>query len=154
MFRRFFAKHFIENLNADFVTGVDFNKYDGSIAFEVLNSYIENYENKYNDQNDYSRLIKEYQNLDLKDSNKFLLLKKVFNLNAEFIEGSIYNLSKFNNYDVTFCGSLLEHLRDPITAIEQMFLKTNKFCIIDVSNSFNNSFFHQKKFVKIYRIWR
>ena len=49
--------------------------------------------------------------------------------------GSIYDLSKFKNHDVTFCGSLLEHLRDPVTAIEQLYSKTNNFCIIDISNS-------------------
>ena len=32
----FFSKYFIEKLNASSVTGVDINKYDGDIAFEVL----------------------------------------------------------------------------------------------------------------------
>lgn len=141
----FFSKYFLENLEANTLTGVDFNKYDGSVAFEVLDSYTDDYKSKYSKQNDYDLLHEDYQALGLKDSNKFLLLKKAFNLNAEFKEGSIYDLSGFDNHDVTFCGSLLEHLRDPITAIEQMYLKTNKYCIIDVSNSFNNSIFSSKK---------
>ena len=80
----------------------------------------------------------EYKLLNLENSNKFNLLKKVFNLNMEFQNGSIYDLEKFGAYDVTFCGSLLEHLRDPVTAIEQLFNATNKFCIIDISNSLQN----------------
>ena len=47
---------FLKDLNADFVEGVDFNKYDGSVAFEVLNSYEEQYMKKYKDHNDYSVL--------------------------------------------------------------------------------------------------
>ena len=73
----------------------------------------------------------------LSDSNKFNLIRKIFNLQIEFKKASIYNLSELDNFDVTFCGSLLEHLRDPITAIEQLYFKTNEFCIIDVSNPFN-----------------
>ena len=40
----FFTKYFLESLNAKFVTGIDFNKYDGTVAFEVLNSYSKDYE--------------------------------------------------------------------------------------------------------------
>ena len=144
----FFTKYFLESLNAKFVTGIDFNKYDGTVAFEVLNSYSKDYEKKYDNQNDYTKLFDYYNNLGLKDSNKFLLLKKVFNLNADYKEGSIYELSNFDNHDVTFCGSLLEHLRDPITAIEQLYLKTDKFCIIDVSNSFKILFSSRKPLLK------
>ncbi len=135
----FFSMFFLKDLNANFVEGVDFNKYDGSVAFEVLKSYQNQYTQKYSDHNDYSRLKDSYNSLGLKDSNKYLLLKKIFNLNMNFSNGSIYDLSKFPQYDITFCGSLLEHLRDPITAIEQLFLKTNEICIIDVSNTFKNN---------------
>ena len=141
----FFTLHFLKKLNAKKVTGVDINKYDGSIAFEVLNTYEDDYKEKYNNQNDFNLLIDEYKSLGLDNPNKFLLLKKIFSLNTEFVEGSIYDLSHLNSHDITFCGSLLEHLRDPITAIEQMYLKTNKFCLIDVSNSFNSSFFSSNK---------
>ena len=141
----FFTMHFLRELNAKRVTGVDINKYDGSVAFEVLNTYEDDYIEKYSNQNDFHLLANDYKNLGLNNPNKFMLLKKIFDLNSEFIEGSIYDLTDFDNHDITFCGSLLEHLRDPITAIEQMYLKTNNCCIIDVSNSFNDSFFSSKK---------
>ena len=71
-----FSKYFIENLNASKVTGLDINKYDGSIAFEVLKNYEEDFELKYNNHNDYELLKESYENLGLVDANKFLLIKK------------------------------------------------------------------------------
>tara|TARA_Y100000996_G_C22551761_1_gene653955 strand:+ start:1422 stop:2198 length:777 start_codon:yes stop_codon:yes gene_type:complete len=133
----FFSKHFLENLSAKSVLGIDVNKYDSSVAFEVLDSFREAYLEKYDSHNDYPLLKSEYKKLGLENSNKFLLLKKIFNLNMDFQYGSIYDLTSFDNYDVTFCGSLLEHLRDPITAIEQLYSKTKNFCIIDISNTIN-----------------
>lgn len=131
----FFSKYFIEEKKASHSLGIDFNEYDDTIAFEVLDSYKNDYSEKYQEMNDYQKLESEYKLLNLENSNKFNLLKKVFNLNMEFQNGSIYDLEKFGAYDVTFCGSLLEHLRDPVTAIEQLYNATNKFCIIDISNS-------------------
>ena len=37
----FFSIYFLNNLGAKEVTGVDFNDYDGKVAFEVLKSYKE-----------------------------------------------------------------------------------------------------------------
>jgi len=131
----FFSKFFIEDLKAIKVTGVDFNNYDGSVAFEVLKSKEEDYIEKYESQNDYKELKDDYHSLGLKTPNKFELLKKVFDLNMLYSSGSIYDLSNFDSHDVTFCGSLLEHLRDPVTAIEQLYFKTGDYCIVDISNS-------------------
>tara|TARA_B100001057_G_C22858203_1_gene953482 strand:+ start:1804 stop:2577 length:774 start_codon:yes stop_codon:yes gene_type:complete len=145
----FFSKFFLEELSADSVTGVDFNEYDGSVAFDVIKSREDGYSEKYKTQNDYEKLKNSYLNLDLKDSNKFNLLKKAFELNMIYKTGSIYNLSKIDSHDITFCGSLLEHLRDPITAIEQLYFKTNDYCIIDISNSLKRKFnFFDKPLIK------
>ena len=71
----FFSKYFIENLNASKVTGLDINKYDGSIAFEVLKNYEEDFD--LNTITIMTELLKEsYENLGLVDANKFLLIKK------------------------------------------------------------------------------
>tara|TARA_A100001015_G_scaffold80462_2_gene89153 strand:- start:1659 stop:2435 length:777 start_codon:yes stop_codon:yes gene_type:complete len=141
----FFSQYFLEKLGARHVTGIDFNDYDGSVAFEVLSSKKNDYEEKYDSHNDYKELKEDYEKLKLKNSNKFLLLKKINDLNMDFYNGSIYDLSKFDNKDVTFCGSLLEHLRDPITAIEQLYFKTDQFCIIDISNTFSGFKFGKKR---------
>mgnify|MGYP001276161465 FL=1 len=141
----FFSQYFLEKLGARHVTGIDFNDYDGSVAFEVLSSKKNDYEEKYASHNDYKELKEDYEKLELKNSNKFLLLKKINDLDMDFYNGSIYDLSKFDNKDVTFCGSLLEHLRDPITAIEQLYFKTDQFCIIDISNTFSGFKFGKKR---------
>ena len=49
----FFSKYFIQDLKAKKVTGVDYNEYDGSVAFEVLNSKRDNYVEKYSNNNDF-----------------------------------------------------------------------------------------------------
>lgn len=141
----FFSKYFLTKLNAKEVTGVDINKYDGSVAFEVLNSFEDKYKSKYLEHDDFFELKEYYEDLDLINSNKYLFLKKIFGLEMNYKYGSIYDLTEFEEHDITFCGSLLEHLRDPITAMEQLFFKTKDFCIIDVSNSFKNpiSFFNK-----------
>jgi len=136
----FFSMYFLRNLNAKKVTGVDINKYDGSVAFEVLDTYKDNYIEKYDERNDFNYLVDDYEKLELNDPNKFNFLKKIYNLNMEFISGSIYELENIKNHDVTFCGSLLEHLRDPVSAIENLYFKTNRFCIIDVSNTIKNNY--------------
>ncbi len=135
----FFSKYFIEKLNASSVTGVDINKYDGDIAFEVLKSYEKNFKDKYEEHNDFLSLRDDYHALGLKDSNKFNFVKKVFDIKGmKFENGSIYDLFPFGQYDFVFCGSLFEHLRDPITAFEQLLFATKNFCIVDISNTFRS----------------
>tara|TARA_B100001121_G_C18597954_1_gene578038 strand:+ start:339 stop:1112 length:774 start_codon:yes stop_codon:yes gene_type:complete len=145
----FFSKFFLEELNADEVTGLDYNEYDGSVSFEVLKSNENDYAKKYKDQNDFEKLKDSYLNLSLENSNKFNFLKKVFELNMQYKSGSIYDLSEVHSHDITFCGSLLEHLRDPVTAIEQLYFTTNEFCIIDISNSLKRKYnFFNKPLIK------
>jgi 2-polyprenyl-3-methyl-5-hydroxy-6-metoxy-1,4-benzoquinol methylase len=141
----FFSQYFLQELNASHVTGIDFNNYDGSIAFDVLSSKKNQYAEKYESHNDFIDLKDDYKKLGLSNSNKFTLLKKINNLNMDYFTGSIYDLSDFETSDVSFCGSLLEHLRDPITAIEQLYFKTTEFCLIDISNTFKSSIFSKKK---------
>ena len=133
----YFSYYFKQELSAKKVLGVDHNQYDGTVNFDVLNNLKEEQITKHANHNDFNNLKNAYIEMGLSDSNKFNLIRKIFNLQIEFKNASIYNLSELDNFDVTFCGSLLEHLRDPITAIEQLYFKTNKFCIIDVSNPFN-----------------
>ena len=133
----YFSYYFKEMLDAKKVLGVDYNQYDGTVNFDVLENFKEEQSAKHTNHHDFNNLKNAYTELGLNDSNKFNLIKKIFNIQIEFKKASIYNLSDLENFDVTFCGSLLEHLRDPITAIEQLYFKTNEFCIIDVSNPFN-----------------
>ena len=70
----FFSKFFSETLNAKSVIGIDINKYDGGVAFDVLNSYKEDFK-KYESHNDFPLLKDAYNELGLEDSNKFNFIK-------------------------------------------------------------------------------
>ena len=144
----YFSFYFKKYLNAKNVLGIDFNKYDGSVNFEVLESFRGNQTEKHNLHYDYNKLLDDYKKLDLESPNKFNLINKIFNLNLDFKFGSVYDLSNISNYDITFCGSLLEHLRDPISAIEQLYFKTDEICIIDVSNPFTRLDFLKQPLIK------
>lgn len=145
----FFSKYFVESLNAKNVTGVDINNYDGEVAFEVLDSYKPQFKEKYESHNDFKRLSDAYSDLSLKDSNKFNFIKKIYEIpNISFESGSIYELEKFHPRDVVFCGSLFEHLRDPVTAMEQLLFTTKEFCIIDISNTFKSLRIGKKPYIE------
>jgi SAM-dependent methyltransferase len=116
------------------VKGLDSNAYDGKTAIENLLSYDAIFQKKYSNNSDYKRFESIYSTLGLANSNKFNLIKNIFDLDMEFIQGSCYDLNKIERHDVVFCGSLIEHLRDPVTAIEQMYLNAREFVIIDLSS--------------------
>ena len=131
----FFSTFFALNLRARKVIGIDTNQYDGTVPLSVLRNREADYHLKYSQNNDFEDLQESYERFDLKNSNKFLFIKKVLEIEQmEFQSASIYDLSKLPNGDIVFCGSLLEHLRDPISAIENLYSITNETCIIDVSN--------------------
>ena len=68
--------------------------------------------------NDYAAFRPLYEKYGLTNSNKLLLMIKLTGLDVEFRNGSIYDLTPFSGFDLVMCNDLLEHLRDPITAIE------------------------------------
>jgi 2-polyprenyl-3-methyl-5-hydroxy-6-metoxy-1,4-benzoquinol methylase len=132
----FFSMFFAETLGAKKVFGLDSNFYNGEVAVNVLKSTLQDYEKKYNTLNDFPLLGEQYRSLNLTDCNKFKFVKHALSCESlEFITGSIYDLTKSKlSADIVFCGSLLEHLRDPISAIENLYEATKDVCIIDVSS--------------------
>ena len=130
----FFSFFFAHNLNAKSVVAVDANPYDGSVPVEVTSSKRQSFEEKYKDNNDFFRLNKSYDSLKLGNANKLLFLKTIDLSNkVNFVEDTIYSLERVEASDVVYCGSLLEHLRDPITALEKLRIVTKKTLIIDLS---------------------
>jgi tRNA (mo5U34)-methyltransferase len=138
----FFSMFFAETLGAKKVVGLDSNSYNGEVAVNVLRRRLRDYEKKYNRLNDFTFLGESYKSLNLTDCNKFKFIKHVFSSESlEFIPGSIYDLTKSKlKADIVFCGSLLEHLRDPISAIESLYEATRDTCIIDVSSVIRKPF--------------
>jgi SAM-dependent methyltransferase len=137
---------------ADRVLGVDSNKYDGSLAFVPSIAFEQAHQEKYVQYaNDYAAFRPLYEKYGLTNSNKLLLMIKLTGLDVEFRNGSIYDLTPFSGFDLVMCNDLLEHLRDPITAIEQLYLATKKKCIITVSSAFKTGWFGRKKALALYQ---
>lgn len=135
----FFSSYF-EAMGAHKVVGLDINKYDGSKAIDNLERYDEIYKKKYARIYDYDFLKEDYESLGLQDNNKFNVVKSLLNLKMVYLEGSVYDLSGCGRFDIVFCGSLIEHLRDPITAIEQLKSVANDYVIIDLSSCMHQVF--------------
>lgn len=131
----FFAFEF-EKRKALTVLAVDTNKFDGQVAISPSVSRTEKYEKKYEKyylQN--RRFIKLAQELSLEKVHHILIAKKLLNSNIEYKDMSIYDLEKLNKkFDFVFCGDLIEHLRNPIEAVEQLRKVCNDTCIISLSN--------------------
>ncbi len=54
---------------------------------------------------------------------------------VEFQIDSIYNLSSWNKkFDFVFCGDLMEHLKNPLEALENLVAVTNEMCVICLSS--------------------
>ena len=137
---------------AERVLGVDSNKYDGSLAFVPSNAYKHLHEEKYAQYaDDYSLFKSVYDQYGLNNSNKLLLMDKLMGLSVEFKNGSVYDLSSCGEFDVVMCNDLLEHLRDPITAIEQLYFATREKCIITVSSAMKAGWFDRKKALALYQ---
>lgn len=137
---------------ADRVCGVDSNKYDGSLAFVPSNAFKQEHEKKYMQYaDDYTRFHSIYEQLGLDNSNKFLMMAKLKKLVIEYYNGTIYDLSPYGEFDIVMCNDLLEHLRDPITAIEQLYFATKERCIITVSSAMKTGWLERNKPIVRYR---
>lgn len=137
---------------AERVLGVDSNRYDGSLAFVPSIAFKKAHEEKYElYANDYFGFKSIYEQFGLNNSNKLLLMSKLTGLDVEFSNGSIYDLAGYGGFDVVMCNDLLEHLRDPITAIEQLYFVTQEKCIITVSSAMKTNWFNRKKPLALYQ---
>lgn len=134
------------------VLGVDSNKYDGSLAFAPSAAFKHLHEEKYSKYaGDYAEFHSFYEKMGLRNSNKLLLMNKLYGINVEFENGSIYDLAPFGEFDLVMCNDLLEHLRDPITAIEQLYFATREKCIITVSSALKTNWWDRKKPIARYQ---
>jgi len=119
--------------NADKVYAVDSNKYDGSVAIDTAEFDKSLYEQKYSQYaSDFHNYRSIYEQYGLTNSNKLLLMAALKKLVVQYYNGTVYDLKPYGTFDVVLCNDLLEHLRDPITAIEQLYdaVSINGKCII------------------------
>jgi 2-polyprenyl-3-methyl-5-hydroxy-6-metoxy-1,4-benzoquinol methylase len=137
-----FFSLWMKERGAERVCAVDSNKYDGSLAFVPSNAFKDRHEVKYMQYaEDYARFRSVYEKFGLDNPNKLLLMSKLKALEVEFRTGTIYDLKEYGGFDVVMCNDLLEHLRDPITAIEQLYFATKEKCIITVSSAMKTGWF-------------
>lgn len=133
------------------VCAIDSNKYDGSLAIEASNFNVQNFEKKYSQYvDDYVKFCLVYEQYGLNNSNKLLLMAKLKSQEIAFHNGTIYDLKPYGEFDVVMCNDLLEHLRDPITAIEQLYFATKEQCIITVSSVMKTNWFNRGKALLTY----
>ena len=126
------------------VRAIDSNKYDGSLAIAASNFNLENYERKYAQYvDDFAKFHSVYESFGLSNSNKLLLMAKLRSLEVEFQTGTVYDLKPHGEFDIVMCNDLLEHLRDPITAIEQLYFATREKCIITISSAMKTNWFNR-----------
>ena len=136
----------MKELGADRVCAIDSNKYDGSLAIQTSNFNIESFEKKYVQYvDDFEKFRNVYEKFGLSNSNKLLLMSKLKSFDVEFRTGTIYDLKPYGEFDVVMCNDLLEHLRDPITAIEQLYFAAKKKCIITVSSAMKTNWLDRNK---------
>lgn len=142
----------MKELGASRVCAVDSNRYDGSLAIQASNFKINNYEKKYAQYvDDYSKYQPIYEKLGLNNSNKLLLMAKLKSIEIEFQTGTIYDLKPYGGFDLVMCNDLLEHLRDPITAIEQLYFAAKEKCIITVSSAMQTNWFNKNQALLTYQ---
>lgn len=131
----FFSFEF-EKRGADKILAVDTNKFDGSIAIDPSPSKKDVYEKKYAEnyaKNNY--FLSLAKKMGLERVHTFLLTKKMLNSSVEYQDCSIYNLKKLDRkFDFVFCGDLIEHLKNPVEATEQLKDICNDHCIVALSS--------------------
>ena len=73
--------------------------------------------------------------LGLDRAHLMLMATRLLNSKVEYQDHSIYDLHKLDKqFDIVFCGDLIEHLKNPIEAVEELSRATKKLCIITVAS--------------------
>jgi hypothetical protein len=67
--------------------------------------------------------------------HNFLAARSLLGSRAVFEIGSIYDLpARGRRYDLVFCGDLMEHLKNPLLALENLAAVTQRLCVISLSS--------------------
>ncbi|RJQ14860.1 methyltransferase domain-containing protein [Candidatus Parcubacteria bacterium] len=130
----FFSFEF-EKKGAKEVLAVDTNKSDGTTAISPSLGQIKSFDEKYlSRQNQNSKFLGLAKRLGLKEVHLILMAKKLLNSSINYQNYSIYDLVNLKrSFDLVFCGDLIEHLKNPVEATEQLYLATKKLCIITLA---------------------
>jgi len=127
----------LERRGADSVLAVDTNAYDGTLPFDPSPAMRDIFLEKH------SREMKEYEKyrdifslLGLEGANKLVVLADFWDSLVRFQQCSVYELENLDRqFDFVFCGALIEHLKSPLHALEQLRGVTREKCVISLSSA-------------------
>lgn len=132
----FYAFEF-EKRGASSVLAVDTNAYDGTLPLDPSpakrNAFIAKYSRE---SKEFEQYYDIFSLLGLKGANKLVVLADYWDSIVKFKQCSVYELEQLDTkYDFVFCGALIEHLKNPLQAIEQLRLITREKCVISLSSA-------------------
>lgn len=136
----FYAFEF-EKRGARSVLAVDTNAYDGSLPFDPSPAMKELFVKKHDrERQEYEKYRRYFDLLGLKGANKLVVLADYWDSIVQFQQCSVYELEKLGTqFDFVFCGALIEHLKCPLKALEQMRAVTRELCVISLSSALPSS---------------
>ncbi|GIK40764.1 MAG: hypothetical protein BroJett011_45970 [Chloroflexota bacterium] len=131
----FFSFEF-ERRGASRVQAIDTNKFDGSPAISPSPSHLNSYQKKYHSYYETNVKFSDvYNALGVPCGHQFMAAKALLNSSVDYRNISVYDLSSLDTqYDFVFCGDLIEHLKNPLFALENLAAVTKKQCIISLSS--------------------
>ncbi len=142
----FFAFEFERRGNRN-ILAVDTNKYDGSLAIDPSPALLHHYTDKYQLHHQINTQFADvYETLEVQPGHQFMAAKVLLNSEVEYKNVNVYNLSALNTkFDFVFCGDLIEHLKHPLLALENLVSVTKKECIIALSSALSHNLDPGKK---------
>jgi 2-polyprenyl-3-methyl-5-hydroxy-6-metoxy-1,4-benzoquinol methylase len=123
--------------NADSILSVDLNNYDGVLPLSPSPAHQDSYKDKYKYiTNEYTEFADVFEAVGITTANKFCVLADYMDSKAIFRNGSVYELETLGKqFNFVFCGALMEHLKNPLLALEQLRAVTKDLCIITLSSA-------------------
>ena len=117
------------------VLAVDTNEFDGFPAIDPSPAHLDDYVAKYRSQQECNELFGDiYNALGVPHCHLFLAARELLQSSVQYRNLSIYELPSLNvTFDYVFCGDLIEHLKNPLLALENLVRVTRKQCIISLS---------------------
>jgi 2-polyprenyl-3-methyl-5-hydroxy-6-metoxy-1,4-benzoquinol methylase len=139
----FFAFEF-ERRGAKMVVAIDTDTYDGTVGHtDISPAKYKDYEKKYARDKAINTEFRDIaEAFGLPAVNRRVIVAKLKNSSVIFRIQSIYDIeNKGEKYDLVFCGDLIEHLKHPLAALENLRAATKELCIISLSNSLPIGYF-------------
>ena len=126
----------MERRGAKSVLAVDINKADGTVGSAHSPIHTKDFKEKYTSfQSQNSEFDGLARSMGLSHAHLILMAKSLLKSEVRYQECSVYKLESLNRtFDTVFCGDLIEHLKNPVEAVEQLAKATKTLCIITIAS--------------------